>query len=189
MKTTTAMVASASDASKDLNEFFIDSLKDIYWAENALIKALPKMAQNATSPRLASLIKEHLTQTENHVARLEKVFAIVGVEAEGKKCEAMAGLLKEADSILVETDPGPVRDAGIIAACQKVEHYEIATYGTLCSFAKTLGLNDADKLLAQTLADEKQADTLLTDAAQNAINEDASLIKKTKSSRKTLAKK
>ena len=169
-----AMVQPAPDAATDLRDLFIDSLKDIYWAENALLTALPKMAANSTSPKLASGIKEHIEVTKLQVTRLEDVFKLLGEKAQGKKCEAMAGLIKEGESILEETAPGPVRDAGIIAASQKVEHYEIATYGTLCAFAKTLGENDAAKLLTQTLAEEKEADALLSDAAFNAINFDAS---------------
>jgi ferritin-like metal-binding protein YciE len=164
------IVTPATDAAAELRDFFIDSLQDIYWAENALVDALPKMAANATSPALSSTIKEHLAVTENQVVRLEKVFELLGEKAQGKKCEAMAGLLKEGDSILEETMPGAVRDAGIIAASQKIEHYEIATYGTLCAFAKTLGENDAAKLLTQTLAEEKEADCLLNDVALNAVN-------------------
>ncbi|MFH7019200.1 ferritin-like domain-containing protein [Flavobacterium sp. FlaQc-47] len=165
-----AIVEPASDATTELRGLFIDSLKDIYWAENALVGALPKMAANATAASLASAIKEHHAVTQNQITRLEKVFEIVGEKAEGKKCEAMAGLLKEGDSILEETVPGAVRDAGIIAASQKIEHYEIATYGTLVAFAKTLGENDAAKLLTQTLAEEKEADCLLNDVALNAVN-------------------
>jgi ferritin-like metal-binding protein YciE len=164
------MVSPSADAAADLRDFFIDSLKDIYWAENALVGALPKMAANATSGVLASTILEHLSITENQVVRLEKVFDLLGTKAEGKKCEAMAGLLKEGDSILAETEPGAVRDAGIIAASQKVEHYEIATYGTLVAFAKALGENDAAKLLTQTLAEEKESDCLLNDVALNVVN-------------------
>ncbi|MES2574426.1 MAG: ferritin-like domain-containing protein [Bacteroidota bacterium] len=164
------IVTPSADAATDLRAFFIDSLKDIYWAENALVSALPKMAANATSGSLASAILEHLAITKNQVARLEKVFGLLGVKAEGKKCEALAGLLKEGDSILEETEPGAVRDAGIIAASQKIEHYEIATYGTLTAFAKTLGENDAAKLLTQTLAEEKEADCLLNDVALNLVN-------------------
>lgn len=164
------VVAAASDAASELKDFFVDCLKDIYWAENALVNALPKMAQNATSAKLSFAITDHLAVTRNQVARLETIFAGLGVKAEGKKCEAMAGLLKEGDSILEETVPGPVRDAGIIAASQKIEHYEIATYGTLYAFAKTLGENDAAKLLSQTLAEEKEADMLLSDVAYASIN-------------------
>lgn len=164
------MVSPSADAASNLKDFFVDSLKDIYWAENALVGALPKMAANATSSNLASTILEHLDITVNQVKRLEKVFDLLGEKAEGKICEAMAGLLKEGDSILEETEPGAVRDAGIIAASQKIEHYEIATYGTLCAFAKTLGENDAAKLLTQTLAEEKEADCLLNDVALNLVN-------------------
>jgi len=164
------IVQPVNDAAAELRDFFIDSLKDIYWAENALVGALPKMIANATSPSLATTITEHLAITKNQIVRLNKVFDLVGEKPEGKKCEAMAGLIKEGDSILEETMPGAVRDAGIIAASQKIEHYEIATYGTLCAFAKTLGENDAAKLLTQTLAEEKEADCLLNDLALNAIN-------------------
>lgn len=169
-QTNSGIVSPAAEAANELKDLFLDSLKDIYWAENALVNALPKMVQNATSPLLASAIKEHLEVTKNQVVRLETIFALLGEKAEGKKCEAMAGLLKEGDSILEETVLGPVRDAGIIAASQKIEHYEIATYGTLCAFAKTLGENDAAKLLTQTLAEEKEADMILSDAAYSAIN-------------------
>ena len=164
------IVSPASDAADDLRTLFIDSLKDIYWAENALVGALPKMAANATSANLSSAIKDHLAVTENQVERLKSIFELLGEKAEGKKCEAMAGLLKEGDGILEETVPGPVRDAGIIAASQKIEHYEIATYGTLVAFAKTLGENDAAQLLTKTLAEEKEADMLLSDVAYNTIN-------------------
>jgi len=160
----------ATDAAGDLRTLFIDSLKDIYWAENALVGALPKMVENATSAALSSAIKDHLAVTKNQVARLQSVFELLGEKAEGKKCEAMAGLLKEGDSILEGTVPGAVRDAGIIAASQKVEHYEIATYGTLCAFAKALGENEAAQLLTKTLAEEKEADMLLSDVAATKIN-------------------
>ena len=170
MKNNDLLVQPASDAAKELRELFIDSLKDIYWAEKALVSALPKMIANATAPNLSSAIKEHHAVTKNQVTRLEKVFELLGLKAEVKKCEAMAGLLKEGDSILEETIPGAVRDAGIIAASQKVEHYEIATYGTLVAFAKTLGENDVAKLLSQTLAEEKESDCILNDVALNSIN-------------------
>lgn len=168
--TKAVFVEPASDAASELRDLFIDSLKDIYWAENALVGALPKMVANATSALLANSINEHLTVTELQVERLKSVFDLLGEKAEGKKCEAMAGLLKEGDSILEETVPGAVRDAGIIAASQKVEHYEIATYGTLIAFAKALGENDAAKLLTLTLAEEKEADCLLSTIAINSIN-------------------
>jgi ferritin-like metal-binding protein YciE len=164
------IVEPSPDAATDLKELFVDSLKDIYWAENALVGALPKMAANATAAGLTSAILEHLDVTKLQVTRLEQVFDLLGEKAEGKKCEAMAGLLKEGDTILLETTPGSVRDAGIIAASQKIEHYEIATYGTLVAFAKTLGENDAAKLLTQTLAEEKEADCVLNDVALSSVN-------------------
>lgn len=172
-KTGTRMVKAKSTAAEGLRELFNDSLKDIYWAEKALLKALPKMAKNATTQNLIMAIDEHTVVTEEHVGRLERVFELVGKKAVAKKCEAMDGLIKEGQDIMESTEPGPVRDAGIIAASQKIEHYEIATYGTLCAFAKTLGLDDAAALLEETLAEEKEADVKLTEAAYNDINFDA----------------
>lgn len=166
-------VKAKPSAADGLRELFVDSLKDIYWAEKALVKALPKMAKNASSENLISAINEHLTVTQEQVARLEQVFKAVGEKAAAKKCDAMEGLIKEGESIMEETEAGPVRDAGIIAASQKIEHYEIATYGTLAAFATTLGEDDAVLLLEKTLAEEKQADITLTEAAYNTINFDA----------------
>jgi len=162
-----------SNAASGLTELFEDGLKDIYWAEKALIKALPLMAKNATSPELIDAITNHLTETEEHVTRLEQVFDSIGKKATAKKCDAMEGLIEEGKSILEETEIGVVRDAGIIAASQKIEHYEIATYGTLRQFAETLGLTEAASLLELTLDEEKGADKLLTEVAVNAINVEA----------------
>ncbi|WP_347049455.1 ferritin-like domain-containing protein [Flavobacterium olei] len=167
-------VKAKSNAAEGLRELFIDSLKDIYWAEKALTKALPKMAKNATSENLITAINEHLTVTQGQVERLEQVFEILGEKATAKKCDAMEGLIKEGESIMEETQQGPVRDAGIISASQKIEHYEIASYGTLAAFALTLEEEDAAALLQQTLEEEKEADTILTEAAYNTINFDAS---------------
>lgn len=167
------VVKPKSSAAEGLRDLFVDSLKDIYWAEKALVKALPKMAKNATNENLVAAIKDHLTVTEEQVIRLEDVFASVGEKAAAKKCDAMAGLIEEGEGILEETEPGAVRDAGIIAASQKIEHYEIATYGTLVAFAKTLGEEEAAGLLEQTLAEEKEADVTLTETAYNTINFDA----------------
>ncbi|WP_125721290.1 YciE/YciF ferroxidase family protein [Flavobacterium ustbae] len=167
-------VKAKSDAAEGLRDLFIDSLKDIYWAEKALTKALPKMAKNATSENLITAINEHLTVTEGQVERLEKVFEILGEKAAAKKCDAMEGLIKEGESIMEETQEGPVRDAGIISASQKIEHYEIASYGTLAAFALTLNEEEAATLLQETLEEEKEADTILTEAAYNTINFDAS---------------
>lgn len=166
-------VKAKRNAAEELRELFVDGLKDIYWAEKALTKALPKMAKNATSQELASAIDEHLAVTEKQVARLEKVFALVGEKAVAKKCDAMDGLIKEGESIMEESEPGAVRDAGIIAAAQKVEHYEIATYGTLVAWAKTIGEQEAAEQLHITLEEEKEADMTLTEKAYNTINFDA----------------
>ncbi len=166
-------VKAKSSAADGLRQLFVDSLKDIYWAEKALTKALPKMAKNATSQNLVDAINKHLKETENQVTRLEKVFASVGEKVATKKCDAMDGLIKEGESIIEETELGAVRDAGIIAASQKIEHYEIATYGTLASFAKTLKEFEAVELLVETLNEEKAADFTLTEAAYNTINFDA----------------
>jgi len=167
-------VKAKSTAAEGLRELFVDSLKDIYWAEKALMKALPKMSKNATSENLINAINDHLAVTEEQVKRLEQVFEIIGKKASTKKCEAMEGLIKEGESIMEETEEGPVRDAGIVAASQKIEHYEIATYGTLAAFAQTLGEEEAVSLLQQTLEEEKEADILLTEAAYNNINFEAS---------------
>lgn len=173
-KTTSAgKVKPKRTAAEGLRDLFIDELKDIYWAEKALVKALPKMAKNATTEGLVTSLVNHLHETENHVTRLEEVFSILGEKAVAKKCDAMEGLLKEGQSILEDTEPGPVRDAGIILATQKVEHYEIATYGTLVAFAGTLGEVRAAEILKETLGEEKNADATLTDAAYNNINFEA----------------
>ena len=162
----------ATDESQ-LRELFIDSLKDIYWAEKALIKALPKMVKKATTKQLKSALEKHLAVTERQAKRAEDVFASIGEKVAAKKCEAMVGLIKEAEEMMKETDEGIVRDAAIIAASQKVEHYEIASYGTLRSFARTLGLTKAEKLLEQTLNEEKDADESLTQIAEAFINIEA----------------
>jgi len=157
-----------------LNELFIDELKDIYWAEQHLTKALPKMAKAATTDELRTAIQNHLAETETHVTRLEQVFESIGEKASAKKCEAMAGLIKEGDEIVAETEKGSItRDAGIISAAQKVEHYEIASYGTLKTLASVLGYNEASELLNATLQEEKKADETLTQVAESSINQSA----------------
>jgi ferritin-like metal-binding protein YciE len=161
------------DTESGLRELFVSELKDIYWAEKALTKALPKMSKKATSEELQNSIEDHLKVTEEQVTRLEQVFEVLNVKPQAKKCEAMAGLIKEAEQIMSETEEGVVRDAGIISAAQKVEHYEIATYGTLCAFAKTLGENEAADLLSQTLDEEKEADETLSQIAETSINVEA----------------
>ena len=152
-----------------LMKLFEDSLKDIYWAEKALTKALPKMIKKATSEELIDALENHLNETEEQVKKVEQVFEVIGKKAVAKKCEAMAGLVKEAEEIMSETEEGAMRDAGIIAASQKVEHYEIATYGTLRTFAEILGLQDAASILKEILDEEKNADETLTQCAR-AIN-------------------
>jgi ferritin-like metal-binding protein YciE len=151
--------------SSQLMELFVDELKDIYWAEKALVKALPKMIKKASSQELIDALEAHLEETQQQVTRAEQVFELIDVKPVAKKCEAMTGLIKEAGEIMEECEEGSMRDAGIISAGQKVEHYEIATYGTLNAFATTLGLNEVAALLEQTLEEEKAADHKLTEVA------------------------
>jgi len=167
------MVKPKSTAAEGLRELFVDELKDIIYAERALLKALPKMANNSSSTKLKKAIEEHVVVTEKQVDRLKQIFDLLGESDRGKKCDAMEGLIKEGEGILEETEPGPVRDAAIISASQKIEHYEIASYGTLVAFAKTLGEDKVASLLEQTLNEEKEADVTLTEAAYNDINFDA----------------
>jgi len=158
---------------KDLNELFLEELADIYDAEKQLIKALPKMAEQANSPELQSAFEDHLEQTQEHVRRLEEVFELFEQKPKGKKCEAMAGLVEEAQALMKEEAAPSVMDAALIAAAQKVEHYEIATYGCLRTWAELLGKDEAIDLLEETLNEEKDVDESLTDIATN-INEEAS---------------
>ncbi|MEO8150281.1 MAG: ferritin-like domain-containing protein [Bacteroidia bacterium] len=160
-------------AAQGLRELFVDELKDIYWAEKALTKAIPKMVKNATSQDLVMALEDHLQVTHEQVSRVEQVFEAIGEKAQAKKCEAMDGLIKEAEEIMQSTEQGVVRDAGIISAGQKVEHYEIATYGTLRTFAKTLGEEAAASLLQETLNEEKEADEKLSEIAESSINIEA----------------
>lgn len=162
-----------NENAQGFRELFEDELKDIYWAEKALTKAIPKMIKNTTTEELATALEDHLEVTKGQVDRLEKVFRSLGKAARAKKCEAMDGLIKEAEEIMENTPEGVVRDAGIISAAQKVEHYEIATYGTLCAFAKTLGEDESMNLLQQTLDEEKEADETLTEIAESSVNLEA----------------
>jgi len=171
-KTNGKMPASSNgngNAPEGLHKFFVDGLKDIYWAEKALTKALPKMVKNATSEELSAALSSHLEETKGQVTRLEEVFNSLGVKAVAKKCDAMEGLIKEAQGIMEETEQGAMRDAGIIAAGQKVEHYEIATYGTLAAYAGLLGLDDVQELLHESLVEEKAADEKLTEVTPGAV--------------------
>jgi ferritin-like metal-binding protein YciE len=164
----------AGEGNSQLEKYFSDSLKDIYWAEKNLTKALPKMQKAATTEELKSAIEEHIGQTEEQVSRLEQVFELLGQKAQAKKCEAMEGLIKEGESIVEETEVGSMtRDVGIIMAAQKIEHYEIATYGGLVSLARTMGNDEVADLLEQTLEEEKQTDEGLTEIADNNINWEA----------------
>jgi len=157
-----------------LEKFFIDQLKDIYYAEQQLLKALPKMQEAATTEELEDAFENHLQQTERHVKRHEKVFKMIQQEPEGEKCEAMDGLVREAQSIIDETDEGTMtRDAALIIAAQKVEHYEIATYGGLVQLALTMGLHRAADILEKTLTEEEDTDQQLTFIAEGYINVEA----------------
>ncbi|QIY89385.1 YciE/YciF ferroxidase family protein [Chryseobacterium gallinarum] len=169
----TTKTPAKKDAAKGLKDLFEDGLKDIYWAEKALVKTLPKMHKNATDKKLKQAIENHLMETEIHVKRLEECFKSLKKRAQAKKCDAMQGLLDEGKSIMEETEAGTVRDAGIIAAAQKVEHYEIATYGTLAAYAKVLKENTCLKNLLATLNEEKKCDKLLTKVADTGLNSKA----------------
>ena len=175
MRTTTSNRSETAEVTDSaLNELFIDELKDIYWAEKHLTSALPKMAKAATTDQLREAIQAHLSETENHVSRLEQVFEVIGEKVVAKKCEAMAGLIKEGEEIISGTKKGTLtRDAGIISAAQKVEHYEIASYGTLKTLASVLGYSEAAEILNATLEEEKKADDMLTKIAESTINQSA----------------
>jgi ferritin-like metal-binding protein YciE len=163
--------AAAGQGNSQLEKLFTDSLKDIYWAEKHLTKELPKMQKAASTKELKDAIDDHTAQTEEHVARLEQVFEMMGKKAQAKKCDGMEGLLKEGQSVIEETEDGSMtRDAGIIMSAQKVEHYEISAYGSLVALATTLGQGEVAEILTTTLEEEKQTDTLLTEIAENDIN-------------------
>jgi len=158
-----------------LKEFFIDELKDIYWAEQKLVKTLPKLAKAATSEELRSAFTSHLEETKGHVQRLEQAFKMLGEKATAKKCDAMEGITKEGSSVIDDTDEGTAtRDVALVMAGQKAEHYEIATYGGLIQIARTMGHDDVAELLEQTLEEEKTADQKLTEIAEGGINYEAS---------------
>lgn len=154
-----------------LLELFIDEIKDIYWAEKHLTKAIPKMKKAASSDELKKAFETHLKQTQGHVERLDQVFELLGKKAQAKKCDAMEGIVQEGESIIEDTDDGTAtRDVGLILAAQKVEHYEIATYGGLAQLAETLGLEDVKNMLGKTLDEEKETDELLSEIAKSSIN-------------------
>lgn len=173
--TTSTKKRSGASAAKSeetmLKELFIEELRDIYWAEKHLTKALPKMRKAATSQELANAFEDHLAVTEGQIERIEQVFELLDMAPRAKKCEAMEGLVKEAQNIMDEMPKGSaVIDAGLIIAGQKVEHYEIAAYGSLVQLAKTMGENEIADLLQETLDEEKETDQLLTELAVSGIN-------------------
>jgi ferritin-like metal-binding protein YciE len=172
--TQTKQNAGGDEQGNMLEEFFKDEIKDIYWAEKHLVKTLPKMAKAATSSELKEAFTNHLEETKGHVERLEQVFELLAEKAQAKKCDAMEGITKEGEGILEETETGTAtRDVGLILAGQKVEHYEIATYGGLVQLARNLGRDDVAEILEQTLAEEKEADKLLTTVAEESVNYEA----------------
>lgn len=156
-----------------MEELFLDEIRDLYDAEKQLTKALPEMAKASVADELREAFVEHLEQTKNQVQRLERIFETLGEKGTGKKCAAMAGLIKEGDEIAGNSEENSVRDAGLIAAAQKVEHYEISGYGSARAHAELLGNNEAARLLQETLDEEKEADEKLNDLAQSVINEEA----------------
>jgi len=158
---------------KTLDDLFEDALKDIYYAENKILKALPKMAKAAHSDELRAAFEKHEKQTEGHVSRLEKVFDLIETPAKGKKCPAIEGIIEEGAEIIKEFKRAPALDAGLVSAAQAVEHYEIARYGTLKRWAEQMGLDEAVGLLDETLDEEKETDASLTELADSMVNEQA----------------
>jgi ferritin-like metal-binding protein YciE len=158
---------------KDLNALFLDTLKDIYYAEKQIYKSLPKMAKAAQSDQLRAAFEKHHDETEEHIGRLEQIFELIGKPARGKKCDAIEGILDEGKEIMQEYDGAPALDAGLLAGAQAVEHYEISRYGTLKAWATKLEIKDAVKLLDATLAEEKKTDETLSKIAASAVNAEA----------------
>lgn len=160
-------------ASKTLKDLFIHMLSDIYSAEKQLTKALPKMARAATNPKLSDAFRAHLEETQGQIERIDQIVETSEIRLKRMKCAAMEGLVEEGKEVIDEIEKGPVLDAALIAAAQKVEHYEIASYGTLCTFAKQLGMDDALRLLKETMAEEKATDEKLTVLAETESNQEA----------------
>jgi ferritin-like metal-binding protein YciE len=158
---------------KTMNDLFVHTLQDIYYAENQIVKALPDMVEKSSDPQLKQGFQTHLRETENHVKRLEQVFKLIGQKAQGVDCPAIDGILEEADDVAGEVEKKSVLDAALIAAAQAVEHYEMTRYGTLISWAKELGRNDCVALLQQTLDEEKATDKKLTAMAEGQVNRKA----------------
>lgn len=160
-------------AIKTLDDLFYETLKDMYYVEKKLVRTLPKMAKKASAPELKSAIEGHLGETETHVERLEQVFNLIEKRASAKKCEAMDGLISEAEEVIGEIDDKDTLDAAIISSAQTVEHYEIARYGTLCTWANDLGFSEAAELLESNLEEEKNADAKLSGLAEESVNQKA----------------
>jgi ferritin-like metal-binding protein YciE len=158
---------------KSMEDLFINGLKDIYYAEKKLVQNLPRMAKKAESSQLAQAIEQHQKETQNQVVRLEKVFKLVDMTPKGKKCPGIEGLLEEAKEVMEEAEDPATRDAGMLAAAQSVEHYEISKYGTLVAWAEELGMSEAVTLLEETLEEEKKADKLLSQLAEGKLNREA----------------
>jgi ferritin-like metal-binding protein YciE len=158
---------------KTLDDLFHDTLKDIYFAEKKILATLPKMAKAAQSEELKAAFVKHLTETEGQIERLEKVFAVIEKKPQGKTCAAIVGITEEGAEIMEEYKGSPALDAGLLAAAQAVEHYEISRYGTLIAWAEELGLDDAVSLLEETLEEEEATDEALTEIAKTAINQEA----------------
>jgi ferritin-like metal-binding protein YciE len=158
---------------KTMEEMFNSLLQDVYYAEKQLTRALPKMAKQAEDPKLKKAFSEHLTETEGHIKRLEQAFEMMDKTARGKKCDAMLGIIEEGKEMMDEADDKELLDAGLIAAGQAAEHYEIARYGTLCAWAKAMGKPQVANLLHETLEEEKKADALLTKIAKESVNQHA----------------
>ena len=161
-------------ADKTLNDLFAHQLKDTYFAENAILKAMPKMMDAATSADLKSALGVHLEETKNQVRRLDEVFDIIGAQPEGIECKAILGIIAEGDEVMEEFAGSDALDAGLIAAAQAVEHYEITRYGTLYAWANQLGLENAATLLKETLIEEENTDDILSDLAETSVNAEAS---------------
>ncbi|HEV2560363.1 MAG TPA: ferritin-like domain-containing protein [Microvirga sp.] len=155
---------------KKLEDLFLHMLKDVYHAEKQALRAMPKMAKKVQSPELRQAFEQHQAETEQQVERLEQVFELMGKKARGETCEAIQGLVEEAKEVMEDAEDPEVLDAGILAAAQAIEHYEIARYGTMRAWAEELGMQDAAKLLQQTLDEEKKTDKLLSDIAESRIN-------------------
>jgi ferritin-like metal-binding protein YciE len=163
-------MAAAKGNDKDLNDLFLDTLKDIYYAEKQILKALPKMAKAANDAKLTAAFEKHHAETEGQVERLEQIFELLGKPARGKTCDAIQGILEEGKEIMTEYKGAAALDAGLLAAAQAVEHYEISRYGTLKQWATQLGMRDAARLLDATLKEEKKTDESLTSLAETAVN-------------------